>query len=59
MNGLISIKIQEEVVHCLNNGMKDANSIYQQIIDTIPNALSNSETEMLVYDLVTILNKEK
>ncbi len=58
MNGLISIKIQTEIIHCLNNGMKDENSIYQHVIDTVPSALSNSETEMLVYDLVKIL-KEK
>ena len=55
MNGLISIEIQTEIVHCLNNGMKNPNSIYQHILDTVPSALSNSETEMLVYDLVKIL----
>lgn len=55
MNSVISMEIQKEVVYCLNNGIKDTNSIYQQVIAIVPSALNNSETEMLVYDLVEIL----
>lgn len=57
MNGVIQSEIQKVIVKCLQHGMKDENSIYQQVLDTVPEALSNTETEFLVYDLIKILKE--
>lgn len=52
----INDKTKKEIIgvinECLKRGMKDPNSIYQQVIDTVPNALSDSETEQFVYNFL-------
>ena len=42
---MLKIEIGKAIHRCVENGMKDSNSIYQQVIDTVPNALANRETE--------------
>ena len=55
MNAILSSEIQAVVITCIEHGMKDHNSIYQQVLDTVPKALSNSEIEMFVYDMIEVL----
>jgi len=64
MSGKVKIKISESISpnvkdairlvvdKCLKNGMKDSNSIYQQVLDNVSGALSNRETEEYVNNLV-------
>jgi len=40
MKGLISIEIQTEIIHCLNNGMKDSKSIYTKYINFFTHCVS-------------------
>lgn len=55
MNGKIAMEIQNEIIKCIGYGMKDPNSIYQKVIDTVPLALADTETEILVNNMVEIL----
>lgn len=43
-------EIRKHINKCLHMGMKDPHSIYQHVVDAIPRALANRETEEFVND---------
>jgi len=45
-------EIDNAITLCKKQGMRDPASIYQFILDTVPSALSNTETEQYVFKKV-------